>query len=652
MKILALGVLIAAIAVANPLTIVITGSGSGSLGTTRFTAAQFKFTLTTDTSQLVVPPCCPGDTDTPSGTPTMFSITGVGSGTLTDNQVVFVDPSGTAGLAHFSDGDMIDLDSPQFHGYKMAASLGPVTGTTFLGSNPIFGTSAGALELSSAGNVTMTFTVSAGPPAPTITKVTDEFGVGSTLTAGMPITITGTNFGTDTKNPPVVKIGGEIAPFWLLGPDGTQAFVFVPGDLAAGATTLTVTAGNATSDPFAITLATFAPVLAVPGGSIVSACTDAAGNPITALHLAIANVDVTCSALGLGPTNPNVPPDPNVNNTTAAPTTNPVEVMLGNKMVMPDYAGLAVGTFAGFYQVRFKVPPDVPAGAQPLTLTVGGITSNTATLNVGPPVPVINAIVNGATFLAGKAAANSFVSLFGLNFGSADTTGNIFPALDFHGVSVIVDDPPVPLYFVVGSGGQINIVLPSELPESGTAHVQVKSSQGTSAVFDLPLAPSSVGIFRIIDPSNSKRMNGAVLFSNTAWKVMPLSMAKALGFPSCDSVTTASACGKPAKVGDQIQIYLTGLGKATPNGDPNGKVLPTGSLAPADGSVLYKTIAMPTVKVGGILADFSFSGIAPGNAGQYQINLAIPDGVKPSDDVTLTVTMPDGSTDTVTIAVQ
>lgn len=651
MKVLTLGMLIAAIAAANPLTIVITGSGSGSLGTTRFTAAQFKFTLTTDTSQLVVPPCCPGDTDTPPGTPTTFSITGVGSGTLTDNQVVFVDPSGVAGLAHFSDGDMIDLDSSQLNGYKMAASLGPVTGTTFLGSNPIFGTSAGALELSSVGNVTMTFTVSAGPPAPTITKVTDEFGVGSTLTAGMPITITGTNFGTDTKNPPVVKIGGEVAPFWLLGPGGTQAFVFVPGDLSAGATTLTVTAGGATSDPFAVTLATFAPVLYV-GGNPVSTCNDPAGHAITAASPAIPNVVITCSALGLGPTNPNVPPNVTVNNTTAAPTTNPVQVLLGNKMVLPDYAGLAVGTFAGFYQVRFKVPLDVPAGAQPLTLTVGGITSNTATLNVGPPVPVINAIVNGATFLAGKAAANSFVSLFGLNFGSADTTDNIFPALDFHSVSVIVDDPPVPLYFVVGTGGQINIVLPSELPESGTAHVQVKSSQGTSAVFDLPLATSSVGIFRIIDPSNSKRVNGAVLFSNTAWKVMPLSMAKALGFPSCDSITTASVCGKPAKVKDQVQIYLTGLGKATPNGDPNGAVLPTGSLAPADGSVLYKTVATPVVKVGGIPADVSFSGIAPGNAGQYQINLAIPDGVKPGDDVTLTVTMPDGSTDTVTIAVQ
>ena len=57
------------------------------------------------------------------------------------------------------------------------------------------------------------------------------------------------------------------------------------------------------------------------------------------------------------------------------------------------------------------------------------------------------------------------------------------------------------------------------------------------------------------------------------------------------------------------------------------------------------------MKIGGVPATVSFSGIAPGNAGQYQINVQVPDGVKPGDDVTLEVTMPDGSMDTVTIAI-
>jgi len=261
--------------------------------------------------------------------------------------------------------------------------------------------------------------------------------------------------------------------------------------------------------------------------------------------------------------------------------------------------------------------------------------------------------VNGATFAPGPApqAANSFVSLFGINFGSEDTNGNIFPAITFHGLSVLVNGAAIPLYVVAGTGGQINVVLPSELGASGNASVEVMTAAGTSQAFQLALTADSVGIFRIADPSDPSRHNGAVLFTNTAWKVMPLAMAQALGLPSCSTVTIASVCGQPAKAGDQIEIYLTGLGKATPNGDPNGKVLPTGSLAPTNGSVLYKTIDSPKVTIGGVDAGVSFSGIAPGNAGQYQINVQVPSGIKPGDDVTLIVTMPDGSTDTVTIAI-
>ena len=75
-------------------------------------------------------------------------------------------------------------------------------------------------------------------------------------------------------------------------------------------------------------------------------------------------------------------------------------------------------------------------------------------------------------------------------------------------------------------------------------------------------------------------------------------------------------------------------------------------VAPADGSVLYKTLQTPVVTIGGMPAVVSFSGIAPGNAGQYQINVAIPSGVAPGDSVPLKVSMQDGSSDTVTIAVQ
>ena len=87
-------------------------------------------------------------------------------------------------------------------------------------------------------------------------------------------------------------------------------------------------------------------------------------------------------------------------------------------------------------------------------------------------------------------------------------------------------------------------------------------------------------------------------------------------------------------------------------GDPAGQPVATGSLAPASGTPLYSTVQTPIVTIGGIGATVVFSGITPGNAGLYQINTIVPDGVQTGDDVPVVVMMPGGSTDTVTIAVQ
>jgi uncharacterized protein (TIGR03437 family) len=495
--------------------------------------------------------------------------------------------------------------------------------------------------------------ITAAPPAtpvPTVTNVFDQAAATSNLTPGMPIQVVGTSFGGSITDSATVMIGAEVAPV-LTFINSNNLIVQVPVDAPLGATTLTATYKGQTSTAFNIKLVALAPEIEPSQSQSGSSFYDTSNNPITSAHPAIPGSPVYLLAIGLGTTSP-----AQVTNTMAtaqAPTTQPVQVMVGGKMVQPSYAGLFVGGTPGFYQVAFTVPVDAAMGNQPVTLSEGGLTSNSQMLVVAPPIPIINAIVNGATFQAGNnpQAANSFVSLFGQNFGSENTNSNIFPALSFDGLSVLVNGTAIPLYVVAGTGGQINVVLPSELGTSGTASVEVMTTDGTSVAFQLALAADSVGIFRIADPSDPTRMNGAVLFSNTAWKVMPLSMATALGFPSCASVTTASICGKPAKVGDQIEIYLTGLGKATPNGDPNGKVLPTGSLAPTDGSVLYKTVDTPVVKIGGVPAVVEFSGIAPGNAGQYQINVQVPSGVQPGDNVTLQITMPDGSTDTVTIAI-
>src|ERR1700682_6115356 len=158
-------ILSAAFAPGNPLTITLTGTGSGKLGSTFFNAASFTFTLTTDTTLLVKPPCC-STTDPQPGTPATFSIAGAGSGTLMDNQIVFVDPSGYAiGLAHYNSDDIFDLTNFAFLGYGLTTSLGPITGMpSYVNPGTSLNTSAGALSFFTISTVTFNAVVTAAPP--------------------------------------------------------------------------------------------------------------------------------------------------------------------------------------------------------------------------------------------------------------------------------------------------------------------------------------------------------------------------------------------------------------------------------------------------------------------------------------------------------
>jgi len=268
-------------------------------------------------------------------------------------------------------------------------------------------------------------------------------------------------------------------------------------------------------------------------------------------------------------------------------------------------------------------------------------------------VPVVSSIVNGASFgSSGTAAPNSFVSIFGVNFGSKNKLEG-FPATEFEGVSVTFNGIPAPLFHLIASANQINLVTPSELPESGNVTVQVKTPVGTSTNFTLRMTPAVPGIFYIVDPTKAARRNAAALFANTAWRVMPQSQARAFGWPdNCSGLSAAAVCGQPAGPGDNIQIYVTGLGKATPGGASGGPVLPTGQVAPASGDPLYLTVQNPTVMVGDIPAQLQFSGLAPGFAGLYQVNFQVPPGAPAGDDVPVKITMPGGASDTASIAIR
>jgi minor extracellular serine protease Vpr len=270
--------------------------------------------------------------------------------------------------------------------------------------------------------------------------------------------------------------------------------------------------------------------------------------------------------------------------------------------------------------------------------------------------PRVNAVVNGASFGAnGEAAPGSFVTIYGSNFGSKDKLGDLFPATEFDGLSVRFSGAPLPgeirapLFHVIASRNQINLLTPGELPESGKVTVTVRQSGVAGAVSsDLRMVPAAPGIFRV-----SGTKNAIAQFASRKWLVIPQALARQLGVPDdCAGLSALADCGQPASPGDDIQIFVTGLGRATPGGAPGADPLRTGFVAPADGQPLYWTVQKPMVTIGEVPAEVQFAGLVPGFAGLYQVNVRVPKGAPRGDEVPLTIAMPDGPPDTATIAIR
>src|SRR5262249_551683 len=163
-------------------------------------------------------------------------------------------------------------------------------------------------------------------------------------------------------------------------------------------------------------------------------------------------------------------------------------------------SGLAAG-IPGVYQLTFQVPADVSGGNQKVIFKIGTrVTADGPQLAIAAGAPSAPIVANGATFQARDTlhplAPNTFVSIFASNIGTSDTAQSIFPAAQYQGTSVLFNGKAVPLYFVFPTLGQINLVTPADLGESGNGTVSIINGQGASQVLTVALQPADVGIFR------------------------------------------------------------------------------------------------------------------------------------------------------------
>jgi uncharacterized protein (TIGR03437 family) len=213
-------------------------------------------------------------------------------------------------------------------------------------------------------------------------------------------------------------------------------------------------------------------------------------------------------------------------------------------------------------------------------------------------------LVNGATYVAGPLAPNTWVTLYGSNLafvtatpGPGDMGGGQWPVrISGAGVQVLFSGG-TPAYLSYVSPTQINFLTPASRIPGGTTLMVVRNGVSGPAI-PVTFIDATPGLFQ--------------------------SNLMAIATHADGSVITSDA---PARPGEVVVLYGTGLGPTVAPFDSqsDGRMVPLTSdpaglkiLRLADLSV---TLSDATVDPDHIL----WAGLTPGFAGLYQINLQLPD---------------------------
>lgn len=206
-------------------------------------------------------------------------------------------------------------------------------------------------------------------------------------------------------------------------------------------------------------------------------------------------------------------------------------------------------------------------------------------------------IVNAASFVSGGLVPGGMATLFGSNLTSGkgiNLASGLPLATQLLNTSVKIDNTlSAPIFAVDNVNGQqqINFQVPWELAGKPSAVLQVVNDGALSPTVTVPVLASQPGVFAY---NVGGETFGVVLHAN---------------FQLADT-------GHPVSPGEVVLIFCTNLGAVSP-------AIADG----AAGSGQQKTVAATTVTIGGAAAPVSFSGLAAGFVGLYQVNAQVPAGL-------------------------
>jgi uncharacterized protein (TIGR03437 family) len=202
--------------------------------------------------------------------------------------------------------------------------------------------------------------------------------------------------------------------------------------------------------------------------------------------------------------------------------------------VAANPSSLAPGDYYGQIQVTS------PNAASPVQMITVRFTIQTA--GEDPPAVAAGGVLSDASYaLKTPVAPGTFVAIFGSNF-TDSTSPVIATTLPFPnqlgGTSVTIGGEPVPLYAV--TAGQIDAILPFDLPVNTSLPIVVTRNNAVSAPQPVSMVSSEPGIF-------TQSQNG-------------LGVGSIEIFRPDGSYEGVAGNGNSATAGDVIVVYCTGLG--------------------------------------------------------------------------------------------
>ena len=265
-----------------------------------------------------------------------------------------------------------------------------------------------------------------------------------------------------------------------------------------------------------------------------------------------------------------------------------------------------IGTLNGspIYRFTLDVPPLTSNSAATLVFRNGSdILTRSGVLTLTRPQSV-----NAASFIGGSVAPGEILSYFGSGLGPSTPSSNAgfdsggqLPGT-LAGVSATFGQAPAPLFYV--SDTQINLQVPYEVSGQQQTLMTITYNGAVVAKSTLSVAKSAPGIFVVTNPDGS--VNGP---------------------------------NAPASIGGTLVIYGTGAGVTT-------GLLRTGAAAPPNSTI------PATATLGGQSVTPVYSGLTAGSVGLTQVNIIVPPGTTPGNDIPLTFSVNGAVTQTVSVAVR